>query len=189
MVPNGSLSIVSHVATLALSSDYVKLDTQTLGADAADITFTGISAAYNDLIIIGKMRSTRAAADDTYFRVGTGSIDTASHYAYYVNYYGSGNSTVNGNSAAFMYLGATPGSPSSAGLWGQFEARLLDYASSGYQKQFYIVSSMYDNGVLTYHMEGNGAWTQTTAIDQVRIFMGTGPNIKAGSRVSIYGRK
>jgi hypothetical protein len=161
-----------------------------LGADAATITLTGLPVGFKDLVVVFKLRSTRAATtDDGYLRVGTGSIDTGAHYSDYTAYAGSGGGAV-GTDSTRSYLSVLPGASINANVYTLGEITIYDYLSTVAFKKMTGVGMFCERNVLIYASTTvNAAWNQPTAIDQFQAHAGTGPNLKAGSFLTVYGRK
>ena len=83
---------------------YEPIATQTLGSAAATVTFSSISQAYTDLVLVAATTSTVAATNFT-LRMGNGSVDTASNYSH-VRLAGNGTSASSGtNSGTVLNIG------------------------------------------------------------------------------------
>jgi len=166
----------------------VLLSSSVLGADAADITITGLSGAYKDLVIVVRARGD-AAGDYGYlgFRVGSGSIDTGTNYDWTRSVFGSGSVINAGRGVASMDVLLHPANSATAGSFGHNEIVIFDYASTS---KFRILTSLgYMTGATDhYALRGGGAWRNTAnAIDQVRVLPISG-NLRAGSAMYVYGR-
>jgi hypothetical protein len=164
------------------------LSSNVLGSATADITVTGISGSYKDLIIVIKARGDTAASGiGLRMRVGNGSIDTGSNYAYARNYQGSTSGADASASDSFLNLGFIAAASSTAGAFGSVEISIRNYISASHWKG-YSGTSWYGGTDATLSNILAGAWKNTSAaIDQVRIYVGTG-NLDTGSSLYIYGR-
>lgn len=164
------------------------LSSTVLGSAAADITVTGISSAYKDLIVVVTARSTTASSKGFDMRLGAGgTIDTGSNYDYlrvYNGTIGSGNS--GGAAQAFIDIGSIPGSGSTAGYFGSARVEILDYASTRTKTTTSVCWSTGDDGTLGSTTQG--LWRNTSAaLDSIRVYATSG-NIDTDSRMYIYGR-
>lgn len=163
--------------------DYIKIATTTLGVDTADITFTGISGSYRDLIASVNVRSTSGSLDNLFIRCGNGSIDTASHYGYY----NVGTAGTTASLTTQIRGGIDTYSGHTAGVFASGEYTFYNYASTTLQKQIAGELHFYDYANNLIHYEDvHATWNQTSAIDQIRFY--TSANLKAGSSITIYGR-
>lgn len=170
------------------SSALTLLASSVLGSAATDITLTGLSGSYKDLVVVAKLRG--AASSDiqvTRMRLGSGSIDTGSNYGYYRTYAGSlaaGN--VGSVADAFADCGSMTAATSPSGAFGFMRLEIVGYTSATHHKGWIGQSWQVGNGSL--RSEFGGTWKNTSAaIDQVRIFADSG-NLDTGSGLWIYGR-
>jgi hypothetical protein len=159
-----------------------------LGSAAADITVTGISGSYKDLVIVVRCRTTDASVGvNAQLRIGNGSIDTGSNYAYYLNFQGWTSGTSTNASTTSGTLGNMPNTGATAGYFGGLRIELLNYADAAKTKTW--VGQGFDidtNGLLYTHF--GGLWKNTSAaVDQIRLYASAG-NLDTGSTVTIYGR-
>lgn len=158
----------------------------TLKENSSDVVFSGIPDTYRDLILISKVRSTRASADSDLFVQFNG--DTGSNYNY-VRMIGrsSGvNSAVNINGTTYLDFGQVPGTSSGSGEFAISNCEILDYASTSKHKSTITrTSSTGTTQVVGAHA---GRWADAAnAISSIRIFTNLG-SITAGSTFSLYGR-
>lgn len=167
--------------------DLTKLAETILGSDAANITITGISGAYKDLIVVWEAREDAAVdIDFLYMRLGNGSIDTGSNYTYVREYNGSAGGTNTNTGDTKGDVGTVTGNSSPAGAFASGRLEILDYASTTKRRNW--MGQSYQSGTGVYTGTVFGAWTNASAaIDQVRIYSPSG-NLKAGSRLALYGR-
>jgi hypothetical protein len=169
--------------------DLVQIAETVLGSNQSDITLTGISGAYRDLILVARCRSSNTD-DDGYvrLRVGNGSIDTGTNYGYHrlVNGTGAGSA---GNSSGESYIEGIlrPGASSTAGSFGGGVVTILNYASATQMR--IMIGDSYSIGASNHYLSDfKGVWRNTSAaIDQVRIYSAVG-DLVTGSALTIYGR-
>jgi hypothetical protein len=166
------------------------LATTLLGADAADITITGLSGSYRDLILHADLRSVKTAvSDDFRLRVGSGSIDTASNYEYNFALFGSVTSTGGSTTDATFYYGPGAAASATSETFSFHEYTIANYASTTQNRMLSGNAALQDagtNGRLWAILWGR--WRNSAnAIDQVRVYA-DGGNLKAGSRLTVYGR-
>jgi len=167
-----------------MASTYEPIATTTLGSSAADITFTGISQSYTDIVVIVFARSVVAAAEVAGFiRVGNGSIDTASNYSK-TRLLGNGStaSSARGSNLTALSWDAIPGSTSASGTFCATIIQIMNYSNTTTNKTILIRSN--DTG--NYVVATVGLHRSTSAINQVRIY-GDGGNLASGTIVTLYG--
>lgn len=164
----------------------------TLGADAADITFTGIPGTYKDLLLLGNLRSANATfTDGPAVQVGNAAIDTGSNYRH--QWVRQGDSTGSGGSgsATRVLIGdnnCIPATSSDANAMGAFELRLPGYATTGAWRPIHGQAGAMMTSSIRRFVSAYGAWMNTaSAIERVRLVTQTGGNWLAGSSVRLYG--
>jgi hypothetical protein len=169
--------------------DLVIFDEVVLGSDQADITITGIPNTYRDLVISVQARSAVNGEFGTlHMRVGDGSIDTGSNYGTAREIFGSGGATFGGRGSSSWNVATIAGDTATAGAFSGVEAVILGYVDTAMHKYF-LANGYMDGASDHYVSNAGGSWRNTSAeIDQVRIFDGGGANLKAGSRMTIWGR-
>ena len=180
---------------MPLPSTMIPIATTTIsGSSVANITFTGISASYTDLLVVGYVGL--ASGGNFRCQLGGGSIDTGTNYSR-TTLYGRRN----GANSADEYGSATTASEDFAVLVQNTDL----YASSvGYSPILanfmnYSNTTTYKT-ILTRHGSGSNAayrgieasvslWRNTSAINQIKFYSGNGGNIGVGSSITIYGIK
>jgi hypothetical protein len=160
-----------------------------LGSDAADITITGISAGYKDLVIVVLARQDQAN-DDSFMnlRVGSGSIDTGANYGYSTILGGTANVAYGANSGlSLIQAGICAGTNATAGAFAMTLIEIIDYASTSKFRMMNLHAGKVGASGY-YQYDGMGAWRNAAnALDQVRVYPAAG-NLKTGSQMTIYGR-
>ena len=160
-------------------SAYVPLATKTLTVAAASVTFSSISQAYRDLILVcnGKKVTTQANvysfqfnadATSTYSFVtmeGTGSITS------------SGQSTTTQLSSAWNYSSMDNLDGSSCIL------NLMDYSTTDKHKSVLIRAGSPTQAVSSVA----GRWVNTVAVNSITVKIGNGNSYNIGSTFTLYG--
>lgn len=158
----------------------------TLGASAASIDVTGISATYANLMMsIYARGDTASASTNTLMRFNG---DTAANYDYQ-QLHGAGASAtaVETFAATSSIVMVAPANTAGANLFGSAEVFIPHYAGSTNNKQFVsIAASKFGTttGLLFVDIFGGG-WRSTAAINQITLFPAAG-NFVAGTRVTIH---
>lgn len=165
------------------------LSTTTLGSDGT-FDVSGIDQTYSDLILIGIVRGTRAAAtvDTLWMRFNN---DSGAHYDnQFLDSHGSTTaSSVSNTDAAIYAASIIPASTATAGDFGYFCAEIPGYASTVWNKTANCdYSSPITAGSLVWRGFLGGVWRSTAAITRVQVLGQTTANLLAGSQLRIYGR-
>lgn len=166
-------------------STYTPIATTTLGSAAADITFTGISQSYTDLVVIVSARSTYAAAEVAGFlRVGNGSIDTGNNYSS-TRLLGTGSaaSSARATNVSRVVWDAIPGSTSASGNFCATIIHIQNYSNTTTYKTVLVRSNEPNN----YVEATVGLWRSTSAINQISILGDGAADLAIGSIVTLYG--
>jgi hypothetical protein len=166
-----------------------KLADTTLGVAAASIDMTSIPQTFAHLKLELYLRTDVAAAADN-VRVRFNG-DTAANYDAHSGHFtgaGSGSTESIGQTAIVLYEHAT-GSTATANEFGKFEVIIPHYTGTTSRKGTHsfggrkTTDASLGGGVIFTH----GGWRSTAAITQVTILPGSGANLAAGSRVTLYG--
>jgi hypothetical protein len=168
-----------------MPSTYEKIATTTLVSTAPDITFTGISQSYTDLVVIISARSVFSAAEVAGFvRVGNGSIDTGSNYSR-IRLLGTGTtaSSATGSNLTAISWDSLPGATSAAGNFCATIIQIMNYSNTTTYKSFLIRANEPNN----YVEAESGLWRSTSAIDQVRIYGDGAADLAIGTVITLYG--
>jgi hypothetical protein len=187
--------ISGHLDTFAPAGSYDALATYTVPAGGvSSVSFTGIptDSTYSHLQIRYFIPSTPSAGDNIYMRLGNGSIDTGSNYAWH-NITGYGGGSIGGSTesnvnllrllyqniteaAAFPVVGVTDildySSPSKRKVVRTFIGRDANSSTSAWS----AISFM------------SGLWNNTSPITTFNITYGGG-NLPQNTIVSVYGVK
>lgn len=157
----------------------------TLGADGT-FDVSGLSQAYNDLVLSLIVRGTRASTAE--FLQLQLNADTGAHYD---------SATMNGASVPATFFAQTSATLSSAmaaatasaNQFSVFEIVIFGYASVAFNKT--ILSHSFNPitaGSSVVIEESGGIWQSSAAVTRVTLFGGTTANLKAGSILRVYGR-
>lgn len=165
-----------------MPATYEKIATNTLGSAAASVTFSSISSAYTDLVMIGAISGVSATID-AWVRVGNGSVDTGSNYSWTVL---SGNGTT---------AGSGRGSNTAKVYWDFLTSitnvsqhaimNFMNYSNTTTNKTFSIRGT-------SASQESNatfGLWRSTSAINTIQIGLDSTATFSAGSTFTLYGIK
>lgn len=158
---------------------YEPISTTTLGSAAASVTFSSISGAYTDLVLVLNYGITV----DYYAPRIRFNSDTASNYSDTI-LSGNGSSATserhsNATSLTFSYTGVVSNS-----LQNTFIMQVNNYSNSTTYKTAIARNSAPANEAAA----GVGLWRSTSAITSITILLGSG-NYMSGSTFSLYGIK
>lgn len=173
----------------AIPGSMALLSTTTLSV-AGTFDVSGISQAYNDLVLVLIARSNQVAiSDNAYLRFNN---DSAANYAWQ-NYQASGGTgspfQIEGNSTTFIELGGVPAANAAASWFSMHEIAINGYASTTWMKitraksNFARSITTGDRNMRDYE----GVWANTAAINRIQVNLGSGLYL-TGSQLRIYGR-
>lgn len=164
---------------------YSLLDSSTLGADTATVTFSSISASYRHLklTVMGRTAGSVASANVlTRFN-----SDSGSNYDYQ-SLQATGTSTsvstVTGQTA-FPIGDVTGATETTAGYCGALEYTFLGYAQTTFFKSLIVNGHVWSAAM--FNERGTGQWKSTTAINRIDLTINGGHNWLAGSTFALYG--
>lgn len=163
---------------------YQAIASQTLGANAASVTFSSIPNTYTDLRLVIKCKSSASSTFSLYMRFNG---DTNTNYSS-TNLYGwgsMGSDRLSNNSS--IYIGYQV--PSNAYGQGYICADIMSYANTG---MFKTVLDVWESqqGLSSDQAVGRtvGLWRSANAVTQIDLAMVSG-NIVSGATFSLYGIK
>jgi len=153
---------------------YEPIATQTLGSDAASVTFSSIPSTYTDLVLVSDYRLN--TGDN--FLILRFNSDTGSNYSF-TNLYGEGTAAAsdrssNQTSARIGFYGSAQ-SNSIVSIMNYSNATTYKTAVSRDNTNTYVVSRV-------------NLWRSTSAINSIVITTAS-PNITSGSTFTLYGIK
>ncbi len=163
----------------------------TLGSDAANIDTgaSGIASGYSSLMICARLRTADSAVNGD-VAVTFNNDSSGNHYG--VSYIGSASGTgpshdtaTAQNSINFLTM---CGNTAASNAFGVLVGHVVGYTYTSALKVFDFTSQM--PGSLTasiYCKNGLGFWNSTAAISRMAVAPVNAVNLKAGSRLTIYG--
>jgi len=166
---------------MAAGSTYTPIATQTLGSAAASVTFSSISGAYTDLVLVTNM-AIATVNGSIYIRFNG---DSGNNYSY-TNLYGDGSTvgSVRGTNANKTYISWYV-SPNTA-LEAVSITNIMNYSNATTYKSFLSRG----NRASASNSPGTeaivGMWRNTAAITSFVITADSG-NISTGSTFTLYG--
>jgi hypothetical protein len=157
---------------------YTPIATTTLSSAASTVTFSSISGAYTDLVVVGNF----AVSGTTNVKLRVNS-DSGSNYS--ITYLdGNGTSAVSGrmsNSSSFIF---TPSSWYAAtGFYNVLLVNLTNYSNSTTYKTILTRYGSADRGTLAIA----GLWRSTSAISSLEFSTDAGLTLSSGSIFTLYG--
>lgn len=159
-----------------------------LGAPAANVDVTGISASYEDLIIVVMGRSAIVGTfDEVKFRFNNDSgnnYDTQQTESHGTTVAGAEDLTTSAGRAGWLAGSTAPANEASCA-----EIVVFGYARTVFQKcaHWRGTVKLANTSGNTYVAQGASYWRDTSAINRVTIYL-TASNLDTGTVVSIYGR-
>jgi hypothetical protein len=162
---------------MAAGPTYEPIATQTLGANAASVTFSSISQSYTDLVLV--ITGGQVTADGAWFiQVGNGSIDTATNYSG-TQLVGNGSTATSNRSATSSSITAL--STNSSSTNDNILINLMNYSNTSTYKTILFRGNSTEYRVATTV----GLWRSTSAINQIKIYGFS--NLLTGSTFTLYG--
>jgi hypothetical protein len=158
---------------------------QTLGSNAADVTFSSIPGTYTDLLIVFTARCTVSnigIADNVRVRFNGATSDT-NHSSRWL--YGSGSSTASGTDT-FARAGYSNTASNTANTFASSEMYLPNYAGSA-AKSFSVFGVTETNAAAVDMVVSAGLWNSTSAVTSMRLYTGSGTDLVTGSSFFLYG--
>ena len=156
-----------------MPSTYTPIATTTLGSAVASYTFSSISGAYTDLVLIVNGIST--ATNNLTIQVGNGSVDTGTNYSN-TFMYGDGSSAVSGRDTgqSKAYVGRVLVNPTPNIIC------LNNYSNTTTYK------TILSKGGQDIAVAGVNLWRSTAAINTIKVFPEVN-NFSVGSVLTLYG--
>lgn len=162
-----------------MAKTYEPIATTTLGSSASSYTFSSISQAYTDLVVVANAKFTGAVDNSYYCRFNS---DSGSNYSGTI-IYGSGSSAASGRVSNQTSL-----------EWGRITSNNFNYSAlfiQNYSNTTTYKSTLSRGGTSDGYVVGwANLWRSTAAISTIEIIaFATGGNFAAGSTFTIYGIK
>lgn len=163
-----------------MTATYEKIATNTLGSSAASVTFSSISGAYTDLVVIISAQCNRSGNND-FFKAKI-NTDTGSNYSL-TTLYGTGSAAGSSrtSSATYLEFGVVP-----------YQTEFGVYSISF---QNYSNTTTYKTVLSRYNYAGHqvGAlvnlWRSTAAITAIEFALINASSFVSGSTFTLYGIK
>ena len=155
---------------------------QTLGSDAASVTFSDIPGTYTDLLVYISTRSTKTSPGnwaDVRIRPNSASTNLSMRMMY-----GDGSSAASASYTDYAYFWA-PSTSSTSSTFGNAYICFPNYAGST-NKSLSMESVTEHNGTSALIVAGAGLWSSTAAITSLMIEQ-SGGNLVSGSTFYCYG--
>jgi hypothetical protein len=163
-----------------VASTYEKIATNTLSSSAASVTFTSISGAYTDLVLIINARNTQASR----YGLLKFNSDSGSNYSQTVLIASASQGVVSSRNpnASGMYINYSDALPTAASTFAQFNINFNNYSNTTTYKT--VLDRVSNTGAATE--ASVGLWRNTSAINNIEIFC-DGGSYTAGSTFTLYG--
>ena len=166
-----------------MTATYEKIATNTLGSATASVTFSSISGAYTDLVLISNVDVTSAGASIN-IRFNS---DTGSNYSY-TAIYGNGSTAASarGNNSPYSYIAAYV-APNTA-LEMVITTNIQNYSNTTTNKTFISRSNRASASNSPGAEALVGLWRNTSAITSITLAADSG-NLDTGCTFTLYGIK
>ena len=162
---------------------YTPIASYTVATAQASYTFTSISGAYTDLVLIVNGQT---SLNDREIRVqvGNGSADTGSNYSWTnILGYSGGAISQRGSSTAYYQMSAS----SSNTVPGTFIGHFMNYSNTTTYKTF--LSRGNNVGTVSITDSHVSLWRSTVAINTIKVFPNTSvsTDFSVGTTFALYG--
>jgi hypothetical protein len=162
-----------------MTTTYEKIATTTLGSAQATVTFSSISGAYTDLILVMNAADTTSNAN-AWMNINS---DTGSNYSRTnLTSNGSTSSSTMATNQAFLYLTPLIGTGTNFGT--NWIIQFMNYSNTTTYKTILYRANQASGGVVLV----SGLWRSTSAINRLDI-LNQGTAWKTGSTFTLYGIK
>jgi len=173
-----------------MAKTYDPIATQTLGAAVASVTFSSISGAYTDLVLIANMQSSGSAYNNMNYPLIQFNGDTANNYSYtslFARNTGSSDTAVSERSSNVNGIKTLA---NTSVIFSPNIIHIQNYSNTTTYKTV-INRGAGANGTTAVDgtLANAGLWRNTAAINQVTIIAGGGFNHNIGSIFTLYGIK
>jgi hypothetical protein len=167
-----------------MPTTYEPIATTTLGSAAADVTFSSISGAYTDLVLIVSGRSARAATDDSlYIQFNS---DTASNYSY-TELKGNGSTASSARASSQTFLRPAANIDAASQPAGTFTPVIISI--NNYSNTTTYKTALSRNNMAAAEVTAVvGLWRSTSAITTIKVYAASA-NLATGSTFTLYGIK
>lgn len=165
-----------------MPTTYTPLANSTLSSSSPTVTFSGISGAYTDLILIVNAQSTQATTYDNL--IIQFNSDTGTNYSRQrLNGFSGGATADRSSNATSLGIGAITGTSFSSSIFSPNIIQIQNYSNTTTFKTVLWRNNSQD----AYVQAGVGTWRNTNAITSISIKTASGSNLAAGCTFSLYG--
>jgi len=162
-----------------MTATYEKIATNTLGSSAASVTFSSISGAYTDLVLVMNVRNT----DSNRYGLLRFNSDTGSNYSVTVLAGTSaGAVSYRASNQTKLFIHYTDPLPTAASTFAGFIVNFQNYSNTTTYKT--ILDRVSNSATATEALVG--LWRNTSAISNIEIFC-DGGSYTSGSTFTLYG--
>jgi len=166
-----------------MPSTYTPIATTTLGSAASSVTFSSISGAYTDLILIISARGTTSASSTSvYF---TTNITGSNYSSTWLVGNGSAAASSRYSNLGQGYLGYIAGGTTASDSRGNIIAHFMNYSNTTTNKTVISRGNVAEAETAAYVSLIRG----TSALTSITVGEGGGNNFVAGSTFTLYGIK
>lgn len=157
------------------------IESQSLSASAASVTFSNIPQTYKSLMLTTSVRSTQAAtAVQLIMRPNGSSANGTNRYLE-----GTGSAAASGTNTT-VYMGAIPGSSATSSTFSNDTSVLPNYTSTTANKPVSIDSVSENNATASWQSLNASLWSSTSAITSIQLVLSAGDFV-FGSTFTLYG--
>jgi hypothetical protein len=156
---------------------YIPIATQTLGSAAASVTFSSISGAYTDLVLVAVQGNNQNTDYDVYIRFNS---DSGSNYSR-TNLSGNGTSATSARTSNNTEIRIGPSLNNT--VTSMVTLNVMNYSNTTTNKTS-LLRSGHASG---YTIAEVALWRNTAAITSIDLTLQGGFSFVAGSTFSLYG--
>ena len=160
-----------------MAKTYEPIATTTLGSAAASVTFSTISGAYTDLVLVMSIRGSSDIESDIGMQLNS---DTGSNYSMTRIYGQASVGTDRNSNSTSINFGRQGGD-----LFALNIMHLMDYANTTTYKT--ILNRSGHAGTSSIVLANVGLWRNTAAISTITLIQTGAQNYKAGCTFTLYG--
>jgi hypothetical protein len=187
-IPLGVLAVAGAGAAPSGPGVYELLETQVLGSNQADVTFSNLNTNYGSTYQHLQIRASVSFVDYSDYMTLRMNGDSNANYASF-GLYGNGTSVVaasindNTTQQSQIYTAVAPASST------QFTALVVELLDAFETTKFKTARGLGGSGNSTQYITlSSGLWRNTAALTSIRFGIpGNGTSIRASSRFSLYG--
>ena len=160
---------------------YTPLANITLGSAASSVTFSSISGAYRDLVLVIEASPADTSFPAVWLRANS---DTGSNYSY-VRMTGNGSTAASLSNASqtVLQIGSAFGLGGTTASRAVIVVQIMDYTATDKHKSVLSRASTPNNGVEA----ATSRWANTAAITTIQALVSAGTGFATGSSFALYG--